>query len=346
MRKRLVGMLAGAAVAGTAIGVVRHRHAVQARVGADDALPLGSLHSEPLTVLADDGVHLHAEVDDADSNLTLVFAHGFALNLDSWHFQRAGYRGLVRTVFYDQRSHHRSGRSPREHCTIDQLGRDLAAVLDQVVPDGPVVLVGHSMGGMSVISLAAQRPELFGSRIIGVGLIGTTAGRLDPMHILMPLIRGRFGDNVASDVARRVVAGIGRGTPVVDVLRRYGRGASRIVTERFSFGGPVPTDYVTFVDKIISGTTFGTISDFFPAFKAYDEWARLDALTRVPLTIICGDLDRVISIGHSRKLHSLLPDSDLVECPGAGHMVTLERHEQVNAALDQLIASAQAHPVG
>jgi pimeloyl-ACP methyl ester carboxylesterase len=38
-----------------------------------------------------------------------------------------------------------------------------------------------------------------------------------------------------------------------------------------------------------------------------------------------------------------VPGSTLLECEGAGHMVILERHEQVNAALDQLIAAAQAH---
>ena len=62
--------------------------------------------------------------------VTVVFAHGYCLNLDCWHFQRAAYRGLVRTVYYDQRSHGRSGRSDREHATIDQLGHDLKQILD------------------------------------------------------------------------------------------------------------------------------------------------------------------------------------------------------------------------
>ena len=74
--------------------------------------------------------------------MTLVFVHGYTLNLDCWHFQRAAFRGLVRSVYYDQRSHGRSGRSPHENATIDQLGHDLLAVLDAFVPDGPVVPFG------------------------------------------------------------------------------------------------------------------------------------------------------------------------------------------------------------
>ena len=64
------------------------------------------------------------------------------------------------------------------------------------------------------------------------------------------------------------------------------------------------------------------------------------ALESVPTTIICGTGDRLTSVGHSRKLHSKLPHSVLVECEGAGHMVIMERHDRVNAALDQLIAAA------
>ena len=110
---------------------------------------------------------LHTEVDEAAgaTTLTLVLVHGYALNMDCWHFQRKHYRGLVRQVLYDQRSHGRSTRSAKERCRLDQLTVDLEQVLDEVVGDGPVVLLGHSMGGMTIMRLAQTRPELFGSRV-------------------------------------------------------------------------------------------------------------------------------------------------------------------------------------
>jgi pimeloyl-ACP methyl ester carboxylesterase len=61
----------------------------------------------------------------------------------------------------------------------------------------------------------------------------------------------------------------------------------------------------------------------------------------VPTTIIAGTHDKLTAIGHSRKLHSRIPGSTLIECPNAGHMVIMERHGQVNAALDQLLAKAE-----
>jgi pimeloyl-ACP methyl ester carboxylesterase len=338
-RRRLLGLAAsaaGVAVAGTAIGVA-HRRRVIARRGAGDVITFGSLRSRPRTVVADDGVPLHVEVDEcADATLTVVFVHGYALNLDCWHFQRAGYRDLVRTVFYDQRSHGRSGRSTERHATIDQLGHDLAQVLEQAVPDGPVVLVGHSMGGMSIIALAEQHPELFGDRVVGVGLISTTAGGLSPHRLVAPLVPGILGRSVAM----RLMATLARGHRTVDGLRRYGKAVASVVTDGFAFGDDVPASYVEFVDEMLSATPFEVIAEFFPTFSTLDKFEAVHALAEIPVSVICGTGDRLTSIGHSRKLASRVPGARLVECDGAGHMVIMERHEQVNAELDQLLAAA------
>ena len=113
---------------------------------------------------------------DREAPLTIVFAHGFTLSMDSFHFQRRDLGDVARLVFYDQRSHGRSGRSAPENATIDQLGLDLYAVLQAVAPAGPVVLVGHSMGGMTILALADQHPELFGDRVVGVALLATSTG--------------------------------------------------------------------------------------------------------------------------------------------------------------------------
>lgn len=339
LRHRVLGAVAGAAglaAAGTAYGVARQRRVIACRVG--DETGFGSLRAQPLTVVADDGVPLHVEVDETDSPspLTVVFIHGYALNLDSWHFQRAGYRGLVRTVFYDHRSHGRSGRSTLGHATIDQLGIDLKQILDEVVPDGPIVLVGHSMGGMAIIACAEQHPELVGDRIVGIGLISTTAGGLEPSRILLPLIPAKLG----GQIAHRTVATLALGHRVIDGLRRAGKSVAVVATDLFAFGDDVPSAYVDFVDQMLSSTPFEVVAEFFPSFRSLDKFHVVEVLSRVPTTIICGTSDRMTSIGHSRKLHSRIAGSTLLECEGAGHMVILERHDQVNAALDQLISAA------
>jgi pimeloyl-ACP methyl ester carboxylesterase len=352
--RRILGVAAGAAgvaAAGTVAEVARRRRVI-ARRGAGDSTPLGSLHAKPITVVASDGVPLHVEVDEyaassggrrrtsgaAQQALTLVFVHGYALNLDCWHFQRAGYRGLVRAVYYDQRSHGRSGRSTLGHATIDQLAHDLKQVLDEVVPLGPVVLVGHSMGGMTIVALAEHYPELFGDRVVGVSLIATTAGGLDPSRLLMPLMPLSLG----SGLTHRAVRLLGRGHRTIDTLRRLGKDVALVATDLFAFGEKVPATYVEFVDTMLAATPFEVVAEFFPSFSGLDKFHVVEVLGRVPTAVICGTADRLTAIGHSRKLHALIPGSTLLECERAGHMVMLEHHDQVNAELDQLIAAAAA----
>ena len=350
-RLRIAGIAAaavGTVAAGTAAAVFAERRVVARRRTADPVASegFGTLRSEPVTVTATDGVRLHVEVDeapDADAaGPTVVLVHGFALNLDCWHFQRAHLRGARRTVLYDQRSHGRSERSHLDHANIDQLGHDLRAVIDAVAPDGPVVLVGHSMGGMAVIALAGHHPELFGERVVGVGLVSTTAGGLRTHRLL-----GRYlPDRLMSQVTSRGMALLARAPGLVDGARRSGSDIGFLVTGRFAFGGDVPPSYVEFVDEMLAETPFEVLAEFFPNFDVLDKFEALHAFEQVPTVIICGTEDALTSIGHSRKMASRIHGADLVECPGAGHMVILERAEQVNAALDRLVKEADERARG
>lgn len=335
---------AGIAAGAAAVRAAQHQREVRARKGIGDETPFGSLRSPSLKVVADDGVDLHVEIDEpeafggragAEGDLTVVFVHGYSLNLDCWHFQRAAYRGEVRTVFYDQRSHGRSGRSSAANATIEQLAHDLLRVIEHTAP-GPVVLVGHSMGGMSIIALAQEHPELFGDKIVGVALISTTAGGLDPGRILFPMVP--LG--LSSTVVRRVIGVLDRSHRLVDAARNAGRSVADLVTDRFAFGDDVPQHYVDFVFDMLNATPFSVIADFFGSFAALDKFDHLEGLSRCPTAIICGTADRITSIGHSRKLHSRIAGSSLLECQGAGHMVILERHEAVNDEIEDLIELA------
>ena len=170
---RLIGIIGGVVGAATAAltvaGIIQNRRRLAIDAGdpyVDE--PFGKLSPDRTrTVAADDGVPLSVEqinpAAGGKPELTVVFVHGFALSRLSWHFQRRDLAKLispkVSLVLYDQRGHGRSGDPSPESCTIDQLGRDLDVILRSVVPEGPLVLVGHSMGGMTVLSHARQFPQ-------------------------------------------------------------------------------------------------------------------------------------------------------------------------------------------
>src|SRR5699024_12783756 len=74
----------------------------------------------------------------------------------------------VRKVYYAHSAHGNAGAAPAEESTFTTLAADLVAVLRSLVPTGPIVLLGHSLGGMVVMELARQCPEYFdGDRVRG-----------------------------------------------------------------------------------------------------------------------------------------------------------------------------------
>ena len=352
MTSRRVGIVAAAAgivAAGTAAGVALERRAVGRARRAPDPYadePFGSLHSSPRTVYADDGVPLHVEVDGEDEGpVTVVFVHGFTLSMDCWHFQRRDLGDIGRRVFYDQRSHGASGRSPREHATVDQLGSDLHAVLHAVAPRGPVVLVGHSMGGMTVLALADRHPELFrpaaaGGRIAGVALVGTAAGAFAETIFGLPGIIGR----AVRPIAPGVIRAASRRAQLLESGRRAGSDVAFLLTRKLSYGGDVPPSLVAFMERMVAATPVEVMTEFFDTFLQHDKLEALRVLADVPTLILCGEEDKLTPVHNSHVMAEALPDAELVVVPGAGHMVMLERPSVVDEALRRLVARSQQLP--
>ncbi|RLV50690.1 alpha/beta hydrolase [Nocardioides mangrovicus] len=344
--KRALGLGAAGLAAASAAVVVERRVVKARRLGAEAVEDYKALRSPAIEVKAGDGTLLHAEVDEIapyasgarpdPRRPTVVFVHGYALNLDCWHFQRKAMRGRHRMVFYDQRSHGRSGRSPREHATIEQLGDDLATVIAELVPDGDVVLVGHSMGGMSIMTFAERHPEVFAERVRGVGLIATTAGGLRPHRALSPFIPDKLGDMVAP----RLVTALANAPELVDSARARGSNIGFLVADRFAFGREAPATQVEFLDEMLAGTPIQVLAEFFPGFRTLNKFDVLGTFSTVPTTIICGTKDKLTSLGHSRKMAARIEGARLLEVPDAGHMVIFEAADLVNTALEQLFTAA------
>jgi pimeloyl-ACP methyl ester carboxylesterase len=364
----VVGALVGLAAAGTAAGVALTRIARRRLDVADPrpadlaAVPDAELRaSDPLgpdarradrttVVRADDGVLLDVEeVGPPDAPLTVVFVHGYTLSMHSWAFQRRtlgaqlatanGHRPTARLVFYDQRGHGASGRGPSEHSTIEQLARDLAAVLTARVPRGPVVLVGHSMGGMTIMGLAALRPELFGTRVVGAALLSTSSGNLADLNFGLP----EFLTRIRAAVMPVAAWTMRRRPAFAERTRRVAADLVSVVTRSLSFASPdVDPALVHYVDAMIAGTPVDVIAEFYPALAGLDETGALEPLRRVPTLVLTGDADRMIPKEHSELIVERLPDAEFVVVPGAGHMVLMEKPDLVDEALTGLVRRVEA----
>jgi pimeloyl-ACP methyl ester carboxylesterase len=334
-------LAAGALAAGAALGAIAERSLLRSSgVAGGPAVPadFGTVRGEPLTVVAADGTELHVEIDapgeDApDDGLTVIFCHGYALNLDSWHFQRQDLRGRARLVFYDHRSHGRSMRADFDTHHVDQLGEDLGILIDAVAPTGPLMLVGHSMGGMTIMALAAQRPELFNDRVYGVALIATSAGGLSAGMLGLPPGFGHVFHRIAPSVA----AALARRQGLVERTRWSNSDLGLLLTRLYSFGSTASEQASRFVAGMVSATPIEVVAEFLPALQEHDKRAALGVFESVELLVIVGESDRLTPREQSDEIVRRVPGAEYVVVPDSGHMLTLEKHEEVDVPLLALL---------
>ncbi|GII90824.1 alpha/beta fold hydrolase [Sinosporangium siamense] len=342
-RRRKVGIagaVVGAASAGVAGLALAKRYAVgRIRLQPDPEMdePFGELGDGGTPVVTSDGVTLNVEVDGPeDAPITVVFCHGYTLNLNSWHYQWREMRETHRVVLWDQRCHGRSQRFWTKDSSIDRLGDDLFDVLEAVAP-GPCVLVGHSMGGMTIMALAERHPELFGDRIKGVALISTSAGRLAEISLGLPALLAK----AVHSVVPSAVSLLGSKGELVDRGREAGNDVAFLALRYLGFGDPaaVSPTVVDFVEAMIRSTPTNVIADFYPALMSHDKLSALDVLCEIPSSIIVGEKDWLTPPEHSRAIADVLPRSRLIEVAGSSHLVYLEHPGVVNEALWELIKS-------
>ncbi len=329
-RKRLLGFaaLATGAVAGVALEEVLYRR-VARRPDPEHDEPIGSVPGTTSWVESFDGVRLYTRAygpDDAQASI--VFAHGITENHVIWHYLVRDLRadGRFRLVCYDARGHGNSGpaRGPEGTTAFDShtLGLDLAAVIEQTAV-GDVVVVGHSLGGMTALArLVLERKErerLAGGVIVNSSFTAELAGW-----------RGRGGlarrtAERLGDVSRRLVGGDAKR---IDWFRRGATDLS-IILARTLFGTNPSPRHIAVAFHMYERTPAQTIAAAIDliAFDVFNDLSKID----VPMLVVAGSRDILTPEFLSREMADAIPDAELVVFEGCGHMAPFERHEELTS---------------
>ncbi|MQA27369.1 MAG: alpha/beta fold hydrolase [Micromonosporaceae bacterium] len=351
----LAGAVLGFAAAGVAAGVALERYVVGRNRDVDDPYrhePFGQLPADrTLNVPVDGDVDLHVEVVEpaggAAAELTVVFVHGFCLDMGTFHFQRRDLGGLVdpaiRMVFYDQPGHGRSDRLSAGDYSLEALGQGVRRVIEEVTPSGPLVLIGHSMGGMTIMALAEDDPELFRERVVGVSFMSTSAGGLDEVTFGLPDMVARIRRPLIP-----VLTGVNRLTPtMIDRARRVSSDLAWLLTRRYGFGGEFPSPaLVSYVEEMNSHTSAEVILAYLRTLFEHIRHDALEALEGIETLVVTGDKDLLIPVEHSEEICRVLPNAELVVIEDAGHVALMECHEQVNAHLAEFLSRASRAAAG
>lgn len=192
------------------------------------------------------------------------------------------------------------------HDTLPQM----AAALWAEHP-GRHVLVGHSMGGMLAMEAALQAPQ----RVAAVALLATSA-RADTEA----LITLRTGAIAMFEAGR-----------VEEVLRANVMFAFH---PRHGAGSPVTDSYLA--DMRRSGSA-ALVRQNRAVMARRDLRPDLHAIT-CPTLLMCGDTDQITPPEHTREIAAGLPAASVIWLKDCGHMLTLERPQEVGQHLVEWLA--------
>jgi non-heme chloroperoxidase len=269
-----------------------------------------------------DGGTIH--VVEGGSGPPVVLVHGVTLSVITWARQLAGLSDRHRVIAIDQRGHGPSAAGSDGY-TLDRLGEDIVEVLHELDVEAGV-LVGHSMGGMATMAAAINSPDRLAEHIGGLVLLDTSSHPLANVPV-PPAVVDRFGAR-----NERILARAGeRGRPAIS-------GDARLTwSMRMAYGSrpdPAAIELGRTMMAAMSPASLGPLVRAIGSFKLRDRLGAIDLPTRV----VVGSRDLLTPPRHARAIADGIPEAQLVVLPGAGHMVMLERPDELNALIDDFSA--------
>ncbi|MBV8952114.1 MAG: alpha/beta fold hydrolase, partial [Actinobacteria bacterium] len=193
------------------------------------------------------------------------------------------------------------------------LADDLRTVLEELdLRDA--VLVGHSMGGIAVQALAAYHPDVVRERVRGIVLLSTLASTpfsgIAPLHWLVDR----------------------HGNLLPDVGGLMGRRNLGLLLARIGFGRGAQPSHVELVRHMIESCDPETTRGSIRALLGLDLVPDIGRI-HVPTLVVCGTADLLTPPAESRRIAEAIAGARLELLPGGGHMLMLERSEEVDRLL-------------
>jgi pimeloyl-ACP methyl ester carboxylesterase len=194
------------------------------------------------------------------------------------------------------------------------------------------------MGGMTIMALAEQQPDLFAERVLGVAFFATSAAELASRGLPGTFLSRR------NPLTRGLGLIAGWQPLLVEGVRRVGHDLIWALTRRFAYGDRrIDPARVDLVDSMISANAVDALADFVDTLGTHDRIAALPALGGCEVLVAGGDADAFIPFRHSQVIAAELPGATLVRLSGVGHLPMLEQPEVIDAALADLITRCAEH---
>ncbi|HUP14191.1 MAG TPA: alpha/beta hydrolase [Niastella sp.] len=281
-----------------------------------------------------DGTRINIEYYGKENGQPILFIHGLNANIKNWYYQRKHFEKEYRLIMMDLPGLGKSTRPANNDFSLSKIAKDLQAVIEHTGAKNPV-LWGHSMGGMTILTLLAKHQDPNRERIKGVILEHTTY--TNPVHTMI-------FNKLISAIQKPVLVPlcyllIGL-SPVIWIFRwmSYLNGGSHIMTRLLTFAGtqtPKQLDFTTLLSTLAPPAV--TARSVLAMFK-YDVARELPSI-QVPTLLLAADRDRLTKPVASQFIKELMPHAELVTIALANHQGLIERHQEVNESAERFIKS-------
>ena len=299
-----------------------------------DTDPIRPTRTEGIRLPRAGGSELYVELIGSADAPPIILTHGWSLDNTMWYYAKRDLARRFRVVVWDLPGLGRSTRGKSGTVSLSDMARDLQTVIG-ACGGKPPILVGHSIGGMIVQTLARDEPDYVARQVAGVVLLNTTY--TNPLRTM--ILSG-----LATALRWPLVEPMMRLTIWLEPLswlsawQSYLSGWTHVAT-RFGFGTSVTRSQLDHTALLLTRAR--------PAVSAKGDlamfrWDSQFALARdgVPVLVIGGDMDIVTKAEASRSIAARVPLAKLVIVAGANHMGPIERAELYNA---EIAAFADAH---
>jgi pimeloyl-ACP methyl ester carboxylesterase len=332
MRRRstLVGVAAGAGLAGAGVGVAQWRLRRAIAADPDCEMLFGPLGGERIPVDSAEGTPLNVRALGPPDAPTLVLVHGWMCSLEYWRFQIHELAREFRVIAYDQRGHGESAAAG--DYSFESFAADLGCVLDACVPQGERALVGaHSMGAMTTVAWAGRHRGHAAQRLSGAVLLNTGLGDLISEAVVFRTPRAM--DGLKHPLGHLLMSAEAPIPPWPSAI-------TDAAVRHIAMSPGASPARVAFCRRMLLSSNPDVRGASGNAMVRMDLWHALDELT-VPTTVIAGELDKLTPPTHAQKLADRLPDrADYMEIPEIGHMGAIEAPEAINQAIRNLANEA------
>ncbi|MFB3886956.1 MAG: alpha/beta fold hydrolase [Thermodesulfobacteriota bacterium] len=229
----------------------------------------------------------------------VLFIHGAGGGEYTWSYQKGFFEKEFHPVILELPGHGKSGGEGEQE--IEKYAQHVHTFL-RAMGFPKVTLVGHSMGGAIVQTLALTNPEMIG-RIVLVG----TGAKLRVFPMILDEIKSNFKE------ASRKIAQFA-----------YSPNVSSDLIERGI------TDLLRCEPEVLYGD--------FLACDRFDVMSEVEKID-LPTLILCGEEDRLTPVKYSQFLQNRIRHSKMEILPGAGHMVMMESPGSFNQKIKEFLVS-------